>query len=271
MLVPVSTEPDADHYRPGHAGQSYAQECVAEPWSPGGLGPGEHGAIEDEEEPEQDERDDNAFVPAQSNPSGGKIGQFRFDGLQPPAGIAVSASRVSGREFRPDDWWGGPRLGRPRTFDPTLATLALGRRGRTGETWREVARALETNAGTLRNRCAEYARHAHKTPRCSPPQAGPTSASIERMERMPSEHCAHPSDPVRCSGGWTPATDRASDALAHHSQPGHVRSRAVHGLGRPSGCERSGTLARSKVGCVPADTGKHGGGRPYAGGRTRRC
>ena len=54
------------------------------------------------------------------------------------------------------------RVGRHRTFDPALVPLALERRERTGETWREIARDLGVNRGTLRNRCAEWGRNVHK-------------------------------------------------------------------------------------------------------------
>jgi len=62
------------------------------------------------------------------------------------------------------------RAGRPRTFDLALVPIALERRARTREPWVEIARALGTNPGTLRNRCAEYVRFAHRISR--PPFAG---------------------------------------------------------------------------------------------------
>ncbi len=61
--------------------------------------------------------------------------------------------------------------GRPRIFDLALVTLALERRARTGETWKEIARDLRTHPGTLQNRSSECLRIAHKTPTESVPSA----------------------------------------------------------------------------------------------------
>jgi hypothetical protein len=52
------------------------------------------------------------------------------------------------------------RVGRHRTFDPALVPLALERRERTGETWREIARDLGVRPVTLRPRTAEALRGA---------------------------------------------------------------------------------------------------------------
>jgi hypothetical protein len=55
------------------------------------------------------------------------------------------------------------QVGRPRTSDPALVPLTLEGRERTGETWRQIARDLGANRGTLRTRCAERVRSVHKT------------------------------------------------------------------------------------------------------------
>src|SRR5271170_2445686 len=58
------------------------------------------------------------------------------------------------------------KCGRPRTFPPGAAEIALERRERTGQTWAEIARDLGVSPGTLRARAADPRREtrAHKTP-----------------------------------------------------------------------------------------------------------
>ncbi len=82
------------------------------------------------------------------------------------------------------------RPGRPRTFDLALVTVALERRGRTGETWKEIARDLHTSPGTLRNRCAEYLRIAHKTPIESVPSANQRIIPLLAHTPRPEVLCA---------------------------------------------------------------------------------
>jgi hypothetical protein len=77
------------------------------------------------------------------------------------------------------------RVGRPRTFDPSLVPLALERRDRTREPWAEIARDLGTNPGTLRNRCAEYLRNVHKIPTGTLMDIGTAPASSYGSDQPP--------------------------------------------------------------------------------------
>jgi len=80
------------------------------------------------------------------------------------------------------------RGGRPRTFPPGIALLAVERRERTGEPWVEIARDLKVNPGTLRARVADLRREtqAHKTP------APPSDGTPPTPEDPPSPRRAEP-------------------------------------------------------------------------------
>jgi hypothetical protein len=92
------------------------------------------------------------------------------------------------------------RVGRPRTFDPALVPLALERRERTGEPWAEIARALGTKPGTLRNRCAEYLRNVHKIDAGQLTEAGTALEPSCGSERAPAGF-VHASTGDQVAGG----------------------------------------------------------------------
>jgi len=119
------------------------------------------------------------------------------------------------------------QVGRPRTFDLALVPIALERRARTGQSWPEIARDLGTNPGTLRNRCAEYVRFAHRI------GTAPVLAS-----------------------GWSPGGSNRCypppSSFVHDSYAVHEGSQASE---EPGSCLRSRCLSRSTTETVQSGVG----------------